>query len=138
MTIETLEEYPLELVQGKTYRRRFAWRQPDASYANLHDWNLYSQVRTKDNPAVAELLLDLGQYLSVADSTGTDGKYVHLVIPGSATAGLTEVSSFAKGAARWDIFAVSKTDLTIDELVVQGPATLDLSATDMSAPGLES
>lgn len=138
MTVETLEEYPLELVQGKTYRRRFAWRQPDDSYANFHDWNLYSQVRTKDNPDVADLLLDLGPFLSVADSTGADGKYLWLIIPGSATAALTEVAAFVQEKARWDVFAVSKADKTIDELVMQGPATLDLSATDMNAPGLES
>lgn len=135
---EIVQAYLLELVQARTKRWCFAWRQPDASYADLNDWNLYAQIRSAENRS-ADLLLDLTSFLSVVDRVNPDdtpvtGKFAQLLLPGSATAGL-EPGPFNSGNAAWDLFAVYKADTSVDALLVQGPVTMDPSSTDMA--GLE-
>lgn len=132
MAVAPLLTYDLELIQAQTFRRRFSWNQAPtgdpASYADFNDWDFYGQVRAKEDRS-SDLLLDLTAYLSVVDQTAGDGKYLWLVIPGSGTAGL-EAGPFNKTAA-WDIFLVAKSDITVDQLLIQGGVSMDPSATDM-------
>lgn len=127
-----MDPVELALVQGKTRRLQLAWRQPDTSYLNFSDWDFYSQIREKEDPT-STLILDLKPFFTIADDTPGDGKYLVLDLPGSATAGLSVRSFGATKNPSWDVFIVNKTDRTVDELVIQGPVTLDPSATDMTA-----
>jgi len=122
------ETYDLPLVQGETFERTFAWRQPDDSYANLHLWDIRSQVRQKEY-SKSTLLIELSDYMTVVDGDPDDGKFIQLTLPGEVTAAL-EPKLFK--IAAWDLFLVLKTDLNRKERLLQGAVTMDPAATDLS------
>lgn len=122
------ETYPLPLVQGETFERTFAWRQPDDSYVDFRLWDIRSQVRQKEYSRSA-LLIELTDYMTVIDDEPGDGKYLQLSMPGDVTAGL-EVRLFK--VAAWDLFLVLKANPDRSERLLQGSVTMDPAATDLS------
>jgi hypothetical protein len=119
------DDLTLPLPQGRTLNMTFAWRQPDDSYANFHDWDIVSQVRSKQ-AVDADLLLDLTPFFTVVNETGTDGKILVLKVPGSVTATM-EATGWSN--AWWSIIAVLKVDHTIDAGIADGPVDFDPTPT---------
>lgn len=122
------DDLTLPLPQGRTLSMTFAWRQPDNSYANFHDWDIHSQVRSKQ-AVDGDLLLDLTSFFTVVDETGSDGKILQLKVPGAATAGL-EATGWTN--AWWSVIAVFKADHSIDAGIVDGPVDFDPTSTDVA------
>lgn len=122
------EEYPLPLVQGETFERKFAWRQPDDSYADFRLWDIHSQIRQKEYSR-SLLLIELTDYMTVVDDVEGDGKFLQLSLPGDVTAGL-DMKLFK--IAAWDLFLVLKANPARKERLLQGSVTMDPAATDLS------
>lgn len=124
------DEVTLPVRQGITLKATFAYKQPDLTYVNWNDWNVYSQIRSSQKTD-GDLKLDLAPYLTIVDGpTPGDGKFLQLRVPGAATASL-DPSGWNN--ARWNIIAVNKADHTLDLGVIDGPVTFDPSPTDVAA-----
>jgi hypothetical protein len=127
------ESYDLNLVQGETFSRTFAWRLADGTYANLNDYQLRAQIRQREDPRSA-LLLDLAGYMVVANEDASanggagDGKLLVLLIPGRITAPM-ESRQFK--AAAWDLFAIRTNAPDDSTRVLYGNARMDPAATDL-------
>lgn len=110
--------YDLALVQGATYERSFRWKEGDVVQP-LAGYTVKAQVRQKEDTS-AQLLLDLGPYLTVANDT------INLRIPATVTA-LLNPKLFRKAA--WDLFLIETADPTEAFPLLAGAATCDPAAT---------
>lgn len=118
------DTYSLDLVANVRYRRGFRYKVAGEGWP-LTGYSWRAQVRRKEAPDAA-LLVDLSPYLAL---DGADETLLWLNIPGSITGDIGEAKM--PETANWDLF-VWPTDNEDDAiLLVQGPVTLDRSATDM-------
>jgi len=128
------DSFDLDLVQGETYTRTFAWRQADDSYADLREYDLQAQIRQREDPR-SQLLLDLAGYMvvtnedAVANGGAGDGKFLVLLIPGRITAAM-EARQFK--AAAWDLFAIRTGAPDDSTRILHGDARMDPAATDLA------
>lgn len=129
------DTFDLELVQGETYTRTFAWRQADGTYADFREYDLQAQIRQREDPR-SQLLLDLAGYMVVANEDAEanegagDGKLLVLMIPGRITAPM-EARAFR--VAVWDLFAIRTGSPDDSTRVLRGDARMDPAATDLAS-----
>lgn len=121
-----LGEYTLARKQSTTQRWTFALNDDD-TYLDFTEWDAYGEIRTKEKGG--ELLVSLTAHLSVLDGSSPTvvGKYLVLLLPGSADVAV----EYPPKDGWFDIFLVNKVDASVDQLLVQGPATFDDATTDM-------
>lgn len=118
------EPYSMDLVQGQRYRRGFRYKIAGVPQSlALHSWR--GQARQKE-AYNSPLIVDLAPYLALDPD---DDTLLQLDIPGSKTMdiGLTKIAA----TANWDLFLWPTGSEDDAFVLVQGPVTIDKSATDL-------
>ncbi len=124
-----LGQYELSRKQATTQRWTFAWHDdtdPDPEYVDFNDWDVYGEIRTKEKGG--DVVISLTAHFTVADDDTGDGKYLVLLLPGNVDAALELPSN----DGWFDIFLVDKTDVALDQLLVEGPVPFNPATTAMS------
>lgn len=118
------EPYSMDLVQGQRYRRGFRYKVGGVAQ-DLTTFSWRAQARQKE-AYNSPLIADFTAYLTL---DGSDPTALWLDIPASKTMeiGLSKVAT----TAAWDLFLWPTGSEDDAFVLVQGPVTLDKSATDM-------
>jgi hypothetical protein len=115
-----MADYSLDLVQNERYRRGFRYRVEGVA-RDLSAYSWAGQARQRESRD-AELILDLQPYLTLDPA---DPTRLLLDIPATVTANIERAAQ----KAAWDL-TIWPTGAPEDGIVlVQGPVTLDASAT---------
>ena len=112
------------IVQGARLQRTFHYLVDDVAQS-LAGYSFRAQVRQHER-SDALLLLDLTPYLTVRED---DDTALDLDVPSDVTAAL--VSKKFKDDSAWDLFFWPTAEPEHAELLLQGAAAIDPSATDM-------
>lgn len=114
----------MDLVQGQRYRRGFRYKVGGVAQS-LTDYSWRAQARQKE-AYNSPLIADFNPYLAL---DAGDPTLLWLDIPGSKTMeiGLQKLAS----TANWDLFLWPAGVEDDAFVLVQGPVTIDKSATDM-------
>lgn len=115
----------MELIQGERYQRSFRWLL-DGVPQSLATWDIRAQIRTDDRPR-GRLILDISA-MFIKEPGGNVG-LMALTIGADLTNDL-DPRDFRR-SPRWDLFLAKVGDPAVAHMLLEGPVTLNASATDV-------